>query len=163
MYVKDIMTREVVTVIETDTLQQVSKVFFEKSISGAPVLDSHGNVVGMVSESDIVKSVRPYEERLKMIYPSLSFMSVTFEKNTEEKAIAEVVKEVQGKTVGEIMSRDVHILSPDDPISKAVSLINEENVNRLPVIGEGKLIGIVTRADILRCLTLIDLTVLEEA
>ncbi|NYT12000.1 MAG: CBS domain-containing protein [Methanomassiliicoccales archaeon] len=163
MKVEDIMTREVVTVAEKDTLQEVSKVFFERSISGAPVLDSTGEVVGMVSESDIVKSVKPYEERLKMIYPSLSFMSVTFEKNTEEKAIDDVVREVQHKTVREIMSRQVHTLSPDDPISKAVTMINEENVNRLPVIIEGKLVGIVTRADILRCLALIDLGFLEGA
>ena len=163
MNVNDIMTREVVTVAETDTLQEVSKIFFEKSISGAPVLDSKGKIIGMVSESDIVKSVRPYQERLKMVYPSLSFMSVTFEKNTEEKAIAEVVREVQMKTVGEIMSREVHSLTPDDPISKAITMINEENVNRLPVIREGDIVGIVTRADILRCLTLVDLKILETA
>ena len=163
MRVEDIMKREVVAVYETDTLQEVSRVFFERSISGAPVLDSAGKVVGMVSDSDIVKSVRPYEERLRMIYPSLSFMSVTFERNTEEKAIADVVREVQQRPVGEIMTRKVHSLLPDDLISKAVMMINEKNVNRLPVIAEGKLVGIVTRADILRCLALIDLTILEEA
>lgn len=162
MKVQDIMNKDVVTVSEKDTLQDVSKLFFERSISGAPVLDSEGNVVGMVSESDIVKAAEPCQERLKMVYPSLSFMSVTFERNTEEKAIADVVREVQQKQVGDVMTTEVTSVDPEDPIKRAVILINEKNVNRLPVIAEGRLVGIVTRADIIRCLSLIDLSKLEE-
>lgn len=158
MKVQDIMNKDVVTVSETDTLQDVSKLFFERSISGAPVLDSEGNVVGMISESDIVKAVEPCQEKLKMVYPSLSFMSVTFERNTEEKAIAEVVGEVQQKQVSEVMTTEVTSIEPKDSIKRAVILINERNVNRLPVIAEGKIVGIVTRADILRCLSLMDLS-----
>lgn len=158
MQIDQIMNRKVVTVEEGDTLKKVSKIFFENSISGAPVLDSNDEVVGIISESDIVKAMKPFEDRLRMIYPSLSFMSVTFEKDVEEKTLSEVVKEVQDLTVGQVMVKEVLYLEPGDPIEKAVDIMNQRNVNRLPVISDGKLVGIVTRADILRCLATVDLS-----
>ena len=158
MKIKEIMNEQVVTVKEGDTLQYVSRIFYENSISGAPVIDGKGRVVGMISESDIVKAIEPYKAKLRMIFPSLSFMSVTFEKDMEERAITEVVKEVQRTKVTEVMAREVFFLEPDDLVEKAIITMNQRNVNRIPVISNGELVGIVARADILRCLVNLDLS-----
>ena len=158
---RDIMTTDVVVVRETDTLQDISKLFFEKSISGAPVLDENEMLVGMISESDIIGVVRPLEQKLKMVYPSLSMMSVTFEKDLQEKDLSAVLREVQQKKAGEVMTREVVSLEPEDTVKKAVTLMNERNVNRLPIVSAGRVVGILTRADILRCLSMMNLSDLD--
>jgi len=161
MKVKDAMNPEVITVSPGQTLKEVSHVFHENGISGAPVLDSNGMVVGVISDSDVVRAVEPHQETLRLRYPSLSLMSVTFDRDVEERSLDEVCREVQQKPVKEFMTGEVVSLAPDDTIETAVTLMNQSGFNRLPVIEGDQLVGILTRADILRCLTKADLSFLD--
>jgi len=152
MKVKEFMNRNVITVDSRQTLMDVSLLFNENGISGAPVLGPDGKVVGMISDSDLVKAVEPHKETLRLRYPSLSFMSVTFDRDVEERSLAEACRAIQGRPVEEVMSTDVVSLEPEDNLENAVTLMNEMDLNRLPVIEEETVVGIITRADILRCL-----------
>jgi len=162
MKVRDIMSKGVITVGREESLRQISNIFHENRISGAPVVDNEGKLLGMLSESDIVGAAKPLERKLRLIYPSLSLMSVTFEQSAEEKDLAEVVRELQQMCAEEVMTPDVHVIGPEESIQKAVILMNENQVNRLPVIEGDSLVGIITRADIIHYLAGLNLSVIGQ-
>ncbi|MFP4169865.1 MAG: HPP family protein [Methanomassiliicoccales archaeon] len=148
MRVKEIMSPSV-TVGADDTLQDVFRMFSERSISGAPVVDERENLIGVISESDMVKAVARHQRRLRLVYPSLSFMSVTFEEDSEGRDLVEVVREIQRTPVSSVMGREVITLSPEDGVKVALERMTKGDVNRLPVVEDGKVVGIVARGDII--------------
>jgi CBS domain-containing protein len=152
MKVREFMNEEVVTVDVNQKLSEVSRLFHERGISGAPVIDQDGELVGMISDSDILKAVEPHRETLRLRYPSLSFMSVTFDRDVEERSLTEVCREIQETPVREHMSSEIIHLTPDDGMERAITLMNQNDVNRLPVLDGKEIVGIITRADIIRCL-----------
>jgi len=119
MKVKDLMTRNVVSVKPDESLGDVVVKFMENKISGAPVLDDE-KVVGIISKADI----------LNMNY----------------------LKKVSERVVSDVMSRHVVTVDPESSIERAARLMVNRNINRLPVVEEKKLIGIVARGDLVKAL-----------
>ena len=149
---KDIMTQEVITVGPETTLRDVSKVLFENHVSGVPVIDEPDRLLGIVSETDIVAAVKSYERRLNMIFPEPSILSISFKPEYRETALQEAIQEFQGLKVKDIMTREIYVLGPEDTIQRAVLVMNSFGVNRIPIMKDGKLVGIVARHDIIRYL-----------
>lgn len=140
----DIMQPEVITISEDATVQELAKLLAKKKISGAPVVDDQHRVVGIVSEGDLIaidadihfphyiellgniiylESIKKYEERL-------------------EKAAAGEVRD--------IMTTDVLTVQKEAPLSQVATLMMDKQVNRVPVVDGDVLVGIITRADIVR-------------
>ena len=131
MKVKDAMTKDVVTISPDDTLDVVIDVFSGKDISGAPVVKD-GRMVGVLSESDILRRV--------------GLRDLVSLKISDEK-----LKEIQNLRVSDVMSRTIYYAREDDDISIAIKMMNEKDINRLPVTdGKNNLVGILTRGDVMR-------------
>ncbi len=136
MKVKDVMTTDVVTVDPNDSLKQVATILSGRGISGVPVVDEDGSLLGVVSEADIlVKERGPAERR--------GLLGWLLEPDAPQK--------LEARTAGEAMTAPARTIGADRQVSEAASRMLEESVNRLPVVDdEGKLLGIVTRADLVR-------------
>ena len=129
MLLKDIMTKDVLTLSPNDSLEKAAELFVEHGISGAPVIDAFNNVIGMLTEGDLFDGAIP----------------------VNLKKIQNEVEERGATTVAQLMTQDVVSLHEYDPVSEAADYMIEKNINRVPVINdEGQLLGIVTRHDIVR-------------
>jgi CBS domain-containing protein len=151
--VRDIMNTNVVCFSPEDTVFEVARILSEKNISGAPVVDKE-KVVGIVSTSDIVKFLKT---RLKIgsvhKLPSLSLLFLDLIKTGKDFVeLKKEVKKIENVKVRNIMSKKVISIHPEASIFDAAELMDKYDVNRLPVIENGKLIGIVARADIIKAL-----------
>jgi CBS domain-containing protein len=151
--VRDIMNPKAFCFSPDDTVFKVAKILSEKNISGAPVVESE-KVIGMVSMSDIVRFMRT---KLKIgsshDLPSLSLLVLDiFKTGKDYMDLKEEIQEASNIKIRNIMSKKVVSIDPEASIFDAANLIENNDVNRLPVIESGKLIGIVARADIIRAL-----------
>jgi CBS domain-containing protein len=140
MKVRDVMTSEVVSVPRATPLKDLARVFSERRISGAPVADEDGKVVGVVSEADLVaKQVgRPLSRRTPLDW-IFGERPSPWEQRTRAAT-----------TAGEAMSAPAITIDADRPLREAAALMVDRGVNRLPVMEAGRLVGIVTRADLVR-------------
>jgi CBS domain-containing protein len=140
--VYDLMTRDPVAVNIDTPLQEAARLLVEHRISGVPVVDDEGVVVGVLSESDFV-----IKERGRDYLPSSSLawlLGETREIRHEQRIVA-------ARTAGEAMSRPaVTIEGRIASVREAAILMIERRVNRLPVTEDGRLVGIVTRSDLVR-------------
>jgi CBS domain-containing protein len=138
MKVEDVMTREVKTVAPETPLREVARILAEHRISGVPVVEK-GKVVGVVSEADIL--VKEQGERRRR--GGLLGLLLDNGRSLETK--------LEARTAGEAMTAPAITIGPKRPLAEAAAKMVEEKVNRLPVVDEeGNLLGIVTRADLVR-------------
>ena len=142
------MTEGVVSVKPDASLREAASVLVEHRVSGLPVVDEGGGVVGVLSETDIVVKASGGTERS-------GYLSWFFDSDvTGDKVAAE--------TVGQAMSSPALTITPDRTVHDAARLMVDERVNRLPVVQGGKLVGILTRSDIVRAFTRTDAELASE-
>ncbi|MDD5039937.1 MAG: CBS domain-containing protein [Patescibacteria group bacterium] len=141
MIVQEIMSRNVVTISNRATLRQAAAILAEHNISGAPVVDSNGVLVGIVSEKDLFKSLYPSHAEF---YESPGVW-IDLDK-LEEKAT-----ESADKFVEDLMVRDVITVNPNASLMQVGSIMLVRGIHRVVVVSnEGRIEGIVTRRDIYR-------------
>ena len=133
--VNDIMTRRVITLKPEDSINTAIKKLRDNGIRGAPVVDGNGRIVGMVHESDIMDWIN---EDIKA-------------KNHEE--FMKILREKGKEKVSKIMVKKPVVIFPEKKLEEAAALMYKSGVDRLPVIKNGKLVGIVSRDDIIGGLT----------
>jgi len=151
MLIEKVMTKDVLTLSPDDTVLEASIKMTEKRVSGAPVIDDAGRLVGMISEADILRSLKTTVKTMHLVYPSLSTIGVAFKEKVSEKEASDAYKELKDIKVGNIMTSDVQVTSTDENLRQAIKKMISRGINRLPVVDENqKVIGIVTRGDILR-------------
>jgi CBS domain-containing protein len=141
MRVRDVMTREVVTVNHTTPLKDVAQLMIERGISGLPVVDDDAHLVGVISEADFLMKERG-DEHLR--HRPLSWLLGEPERNRR------IAQRVHAQTAGEAMSAPPVTIGPDALLSVAADLMLEKGFNRLPVTTGGSVVGIVTRADLMK-------------
>jgi CBS domain-containing protein len=146
--VKEIMKRKVICFSPNDSILKVAKVFSEKNISGAPVVENK-KVVGIISETDIIKVIRL---KLPNATPTaqLSFLILNFLKDAF--GFKKELKKISQLTVKNLMSKKVISISPEASIVEAAEMMEKYDVQRLPVVKNGKLVGIISRADLVKTL-----------
>jgi len=138
---KDIMIKKVVTISKDATLAELAKLLIKNKISGVPVVDKKEELVGIVTEADLII------KESNLPFP-LSF-SFAFLKSYE--SYTKSTKEYLETRVEEVMSANVKTVREDMPTSKVVNIMINNNINRLPILNnDGKLTGIITRADIIK-------------
>jgi CBS domain-containing protein len=137
MRVEDVMTKPVRTVEPGTSLKEVALLLTELGISGVPVV-ANGKVVGVVSEADVLVKERG-------LNPSLGgFVGLLFDE------LAETGRKLHARTAGEAMTSPAVVIGPRRPVGEAARKMLDRGVNRLPVVDKGRLVGIVTRADLVR-------------
>ncbi len=151
MQIKDAMQKDVIKFNELDKIVDVAQSFRENRISGAPVVNDENRVVGVISEGDIMKLLELHSPNLNLLLPApfdLIELPVRMKYGLDE--IAEDMQKAGSTVIDQIMTRKVISVGPDIDIEHAAKLMESHKINRLPVVNdEGKLIGIVTRGDII--------------
>lgn len=150
MLVDEVMTSNVIFVGPDETVGDAVKKLAEHGISGSPVLNADGELMGIITEADILNALKVKYKRLQMIYPSLSLVSVAFVEKFDDKEAVEAFNEIASSKVSELMMKNVVTIESGSELGHVVQLMMEKNVNRIPVMDRGKLVGIVSRADIIR-------------
>jgi CBS domain-containing protein len=150
MKVADVMTKSVITCKPSDPIKDVVKLMSEKDISGIPVVEDD-KVVGVVTEADIMRllAVPQPSGTLWLPSPLEVLIEIPFKELMQLRRLQNEVKDVGEQSVSTIMNRDVLWISPDDDIEDAAAMMVKHKVNRLVVLKDGKLAGIITRDDII--------------
>ncbi|HPZ09187.1 MAG TPA: CBS domain-containing protein [Candidatus Eremiobacteraeota bacterium] len=130
MKAKDVMTKKVITVSSELSIRKLILLLLTERISGVPVVDAAGEVIGIISERDILKAV----DRLIKVKVSLD----------EER------QQGASNWVDGIMTKEVIFVSEDDPIEDVCKLMSEKKIHRVPVMKGKKIVGIITSMDILK-------------
>ena len=146
MRATDVMTTDVITVDPGTTVQALATLLAERGISGAPVVDLGGRLVGIVSEGDLlhraeIGTARRHRERRR------SWWLDDFASDLARDYIKS-----HGRTVEDIMTRDVMTVTEDTDLGEVATLLEAKRIKRVPVMREGKLVGIISRANIVRAL-----------
>lgn len=142
---KDIMTKKIITINQDASIEELSGLLLDNNISGVPVVDNDGKMIGIATEGDIiVKDTDLHFPRYFKLLDSIIYLeSLTKFKNSLKKHLA--IK------VSEIMTSDVISCSPETPVDDIANTMVENKINRIPVLSaDGKPAGIITRADIIK-------------
>jgi len=143
MRAMDVMTSEVITVGQNTSVQTVAKLLAERGISAVPVVDRENRVIGMVSEGDLLHRAETGTERRRSWW--LDMMAST------NKLAGDYVKSHSGK-VRDVVTRDVISVTETTPVADIAILLETNRIKRVPVVRDGKLVGIVSRANLVRAL-----------
>jgi len=146
MIVKQIMTKDVIAVKEETTISEVIKILLENRISGVPVVNDQDEVVGIVSEADLI--YRENNLYLPAFIPVLD--GVIFLESM--KKMEEQLRKMTGYKTRDVMTKQVVTIDEDISVEEAARIMMNKRINRLPVIKDKKIAGIVTRADILKAI-----------
>lgn len=143
--VADVMSREPITVKTQTPLNEAIKILAEKNFSGLPVVDDNGQLVGMISETDLM-----WQETGVNPPPYIMFLdSVIYLQNPGQ--YERELHKALGQTVGEVMSLNPITISANKSLKEAAQAMHDHKIHRLPVLGEDEqIIGIITRGDIVR-------------
>lgn len=153
--VREVMNTNVISLQPEDKIQKAIQTFRDNKISGAPVVDGEGKVIGVISEADIIDLTSTISLPDIELNPFNPFMFLTI--RNYWKKVREMPDEIKQRyntllngSVEDVMSREPVTISADASISKASRIMREKDFNRLPVVDrEGKLMGIIARQDIL--------------
>ena len=141
----DVMTPNVITVDQDITVQRLAALLSEGGISGAPVVDSGGSMIGIVSEGDLLHRTELGTERRHRPRPSWWLEHYA-------SGLAQDYVKSHGRTVKDIMTRDVITVSEETNLAEVATLLETHRIKRVPVVREGKIVGIVSRSNLVRAL-----------
>ena len=149
MKIKDVMIKKVITVKVGQTLVEAAKILVKNNISGAPVVDKKGNLVGVLSEKDLFRA----------LYPDVRDILKDVRLWLGKEKIKHRVEAKRGILVEKLMIKKIISIDPDAEILEAGSIMLTTKIHRLPVVKNKKLVGIVSRPDIFRNLLKADLQI----
>ncbi|MGO2132354.1 MAG: CBS domain-containing protein [Halomonas sp.] len=141
MRAADIMTTEVITVTPETEVSEVAKLLVEHSISAVPVVDSELHILGIVSEGDLIRRIRKSRDGAPR--------SSTWRKIFSGTSVEDYVK-TRGRHAAQVMSTDILTVTEDELLYRIARVLEKNNVKRVPVVRDGKLVGIISRSNLLR-------------
>jgi CBS domain-containing protein len=144
--VKDIMTKDLITVSPDTEIVQATKLLLDNRINGIPVTDETGKLVGILCQSDLIA------QQKKLPIPSFFTFLDGLITLTSMKQIEKQVQKIAAITVGQAMTPNPVTVQTDTDIEKVAALMVDKNFHTIPVVDEGKLVGIVGKEDILKTL-----------
>jgi CBS domain-containing protein len=143
MQVRDVMTRNVISVAAGETIMNAARTMLQNRISGLPVVNAQGDLVGMVTEGDFLRRGELGTERRRPRW--LEFLIGPGRLATE-------YVHTSGRKVEEVMTVDPVTVAEDDTLQTVVELMERKRIKRLPVLRDGRMVGIVSRANLMHAL-----------
>jgi CBS domain-containing protein len=143
MKAADVMVSNVITVRPDSTVQEVADLLLKNRISAAPVVDAKGALVGIVSEGDLLRRTEAGTERRRSWW--LEFL-------TDRSALAADYVKSHARKVEDVMTRRVITAGPDTQLVDIATLLERNGIKRVPIVEKGKIVGIVSRANLLQAL-----------
>lgn len=143
MKARDVMVSPVMTLKPSNMVADAARLFLDKRISAAPVVDDQGKILGIVSEGDLMHRVEAGTQRQRSwwLYPFVG-----------ESTLATEYIKAHAKKVADVMTRNVITVSPDTPVHEIATLIESKRIKRVPVVQNGQLIGLVSRANLIQAI-----------
>lgn len=141
MLAKDVMTTAILTVTPETDVGEIARTMLDAHISAVPVVGEDGNLVGIVSEGDLMHRVESETRRR----PSWWLRLLATPEEPAERYLREF-----GRRARDVMTRDVITVAPDTPLTEIAAMLEKYHIKRVPVMEDGKLVGIVSRANLLR-------------
>jgi CBS domain-containing protein len=141
---QDLMTESVIAVTKETEVRELAQILTENKISGAPVIDGAGKLVGVVTESDLI-----FQNKKVHIPTAVAILDAFFFLESPEKMEQEM-KKMAGVTVGEIYAAEVISVQKDTPLEELATLMAEKNIHTLPVLDQEELVGVIGKSDIIR-------------
>lgn len=143
---KDIMTTKVITVRSETSVTSLAKILWENRISGVPVVDADGILLAVVTENDLIDQAK------RVHIPTMITLldSVIFLEN--EKKMKEDIDKMTGSTVADICAKELITVSPETPLDEIATIMAAKKVHTLPVVVDGRLVGVIGKTDIIRTL-----------
>ena len=141
IHAKNIMNTTVFTVTPETSVTDIAKVMLERHISGVPVVDEHNRLLGIVSQGDLMRRSDTETDWRPSWWLSLF-------RSTE--SAAQTFIKTHGTHAAEVMTRSVVTVTSETPVSEIARLLEKNRIKRVPVVDDGKLVGIVSRGDLLR-------------
>jgi CBS domain-containing protein len=143
---KDIMTKELITVSPETEIIQAARIMLEKHINGIPVVDKSGRLVGIVCQSDLITQQREFP--LPSVFNLLGGLIPITPFSEYEKE----VKKMSAMKVAQAMTTDPVTVNPENTLEEVATLMVRKSIHTLPVVEQGKLVGVIGKEDVLRTL-----------
>jgi len=143
---QDIMTTEVITVSPEMPVEELAALLWEKKISGAPVVDGAGNLLGVVTESDLIDQAK------KLHIPTAITILEAVIFLERGRKVEEQVSKMAGSRVKDISASKPVSVKPNTPLDEIATIMAEKQIHTLPVVDQGRLVGVIGKADIIRTL-----------
>ena len=143
---RDVMTRNVITVAPDCTLSELCRVLSEDDISGAPVVDHRGDLIGIVSKTDVLRDLLSGRLVPGLPRTTLDFLGLA-------DVISGAAEDSEDETFGQVadfMTDEVETVTPDTPITEAARTMTSNRIHRLIVVDQGEVVGIITSLDLLK-------------
>jgi CBS domain-containing protein len=144
MKAKDVMTHDVVSIAPGAPILEAIARMISHHVSGMPVIDAHSQLVGMVTEADFLRRAETHTEA-----PRRRWLELLLGPGSR----ADEYARSHGRTVQDVMSPKVITVDGQTPLSKVASLMEEHGIKRIPVVDNGRVVGIVSRADLMSAVT----------
>ncbi len=145
---KNIMVKKVITINKNESVKKLSDILIKNKISGVPVLDDNGKLVGVATEGDLI--VKDADLHFPGYFKLLD--SIIYLESLEKFKIN--LKKYLGTKVEDIMSTEVKTVKEDTPVSEVANIMVKYGINRVPVLNnKGNMVGIITRADIVKSMS----------
>ncbi|RNC67829.1 MAG: CBS domain-containing protein [Desulfuromonadales bacterium] len=141
---RDIMTTDVVTVRKETSLRELAGIFTARRVGSVPVVDDGGNLIGIVTESDLIE-----QDKSLHIPTVISLFDWVIYLESEKKFEKELQK-MTGQTVGDIYKETVETVTPDTPVTEVADIMSSKKFHAMPVVDGKRLVGIVSRIDLIK-------------
>jgi len=140
----DIMTKDVIAVTTETSIRELAEIMTRHRIGSVPVVDDKGALIGIVTESDLIEQDKNFH-----IPTVISLFDWVIYLESEKKFEKEL-KRMTGQTVGDIYTKEAMTVEPQTTITEIADIMCDKRIHSLPVVDAGKLVGIVSRIDLIR-------------
>lgn len=144
---KDIMTKDVITVTPDMPVDKLAGVLWQNKVSGAVVVEEDGNLYGVVTESDLI------DQNKKFHIPTVITILDTFIFFEKTSKIDKEIKKMTGTAVKDICTTDPITVKEDTPLDEIADIMAEKHVHTLPVLKDGRVVGVVGKSDIIKTIS----------
>ena len=142
----DIMTKDVITAKNETTIEELARLLIEHKISGVPVIDDDNQLIGIVTENDLIKKNKRFHiPTIVRLFDAYFLL--------DSGKVEDEIKKMVATTVGEICTRKVLSISADTTLEEIATIMAEKHIHLLPVLKDNEVVGIVGKADVVRSMT----------
>jgi CBS domain-containing protein len=142
----DIMSKQVISATPDTTVRELAEMLAIHRISGVPVLDRSGALVGVVSQSDLVaQNKAPHVPRVVTLFDWVIYLE-------SMNRLEDELQKISADRVGDIMTREVVTVGPEAALEEVATIMTEKHVHTLPVLEGGRLVGVIGKLDVVRSL-----------
>jgi len=145
---RDIMTRDVITVNLSGTIEELARILVDKRISGAPVVDDKGELIGIVTENDLIRKNKKFH------IPTIIRLFDAFIMLQSQSAIEEEIKAMAAVTIADIYRKEVVTVTEETQVDEIATIMSDKSIHLIPVVEGSVIKGIIGKIDIIRGLSL---------